>query len=66
MSALFDPPEIPKMQPAPAPPTVENSEVQRRAEDTRRQLPGRASQFFSDPRANLDPGPSRRRYLGTV
>ncbi len=66
MSALFDMPKAPRVAPPPPPPKMEDPAVAERAERERRSIPGRASQFFSDPQANLVAGPSKRQYLGGV
>lgn len=65
MSQLFDTPTVPTVVKPPAPPQVSSAVVQNAANDARK-VPGRASQFFSDPQANLTAGPSRKQYLGGV
>jgi hypothetical protein len=68
MSALFNPPEAPKLPPPPAPPQITDPKMAMRADEERRQraLAGRASQFMTNPQTQNDPGPSRTRTLGTL
>jgi hypothetical protein len=64
MSVFFDQPKAPLLPPAPAPPQASDAAVQKRMHEETRKLPGRASQFFTNPQTQLDPGPSRKQYLG--
>jgi hypothetical protein len=66
MSSLFTKPTLPPVNVPPPPPTERDAAVQARASAERTARPGRASQFFSDPQANREAGPSLRRYLGGV